>query len=80
MEKQRIDSLKVDEFTLAEDIADYIEENDVGNSSTVDEIDSKISRVEQLRTSYRRLHNELKITKIDMLKNIKRVMKRSGKQ
>ena len=80
MEKQRIDSLKVDEFTLAEDIADYIDENDVGNSNTVDEIDSKISRVEQLRTSYRRLHNELKITKIDMLKNIKRVMKRSGKQ
>ena len=80
MEKQRIDSLKVDEFTLAEDIADYIDENDVGNSSTVDEIYSKISRVEQLRTSYRRLHNELKITKIDMLKNIKRVMKRSGKQ
>ena len=80
MEKQRIDSLKVDKFTLAEDIADYIDENDVGNSNTVDEIDSKISRVEQLRTSYRRLHNELKITKIDMLKNIKRVMKRSGKQ
>ena len=80
MEKQRIDSLKVDEFTLAEDIADYIDENDVGNSSTVDEIDSKISRVEQLRTSCRRLHNELKIIKIDMLKNIKRVMKRSGKQ
>ena len=80
IEKQRIDSLKVDEFTLAEDIADYIDENDVGNSSTVDEIDSKISRVEQLRTSYRRLHNELKIIKIDMLKNIKRVMKRSGKQ
>ena len=80
MEKQRIDSLKVDEFTLAEDIADYIDENDVGNSSTVDEIYSKISRVEQLRTSYRRLHNELKIIKIDMLKNIKRVMKRSGKQ
>ena len=62
MEKQRIDSLKVDEFTLAEDIADYIDEIDVGNSSTMEEIDSKISRVEQLRTSCRRLHNELTIT------------------
>ena len=62
MEKQRIDPLKVDEFTLAEDIADYIDEIDVGNSSTMEEIDSKISRVEQLRTSYRRLHNELTIT------------------
>ena len=62
MEKQRIDSLKVDEFTLAEDIADCIDEIDVGNSSTMEEIDRKISRVEQLRTSYRRLHNELTIT------------------
>ena len=62
MEKRRIDPLKVDEFTLAEDIADYIDEIDVGNSSTMEEIDSKISRVEQLRTSYRRLHNELTIT------------------
>ena len=32
MEKQRIDSLNIDEFTLAEDIADYIDENDVGDS------------------------------------------------
>ena len=62
MEKRRIDPLKVDEFTLAEDIADYIDEIDVGNSSTMEEIDSKISRIEQLRTSYRRLHNELTIT------------------
>ena len=61
MEKQRYDSLKVDESTLAEDIADYIDENDVGDSSTVEEFDSIISRVEQLRTSYRRLHNELRI-------------------
>ena len=49
-------------LTLAEDIADYIDEIDVGNSSTMEEIDRKISRVEQLRTSYRRLHNELTIT------------------
>lgn len=27
MEKQRIDSLKVDDFTLAEDIANYIDKN-----------------------------------------------------
>ena len=62
MEKQRLDSLKVDDFTLAENIADDIDENGVGNSNTMEEIDSKTSRVEQLRTSYRRLHNELKIT------------------
>ena len=33
MEKQRINSLIVDESTLAEDIADYIDENDVGDSN-----------------------------------------------
>ena len=38
MEKQRIDSLKVDEFILAEDIADYIDENDVGDSNTKEEM------------------------------------------
>ena len=53
MEKPRIDSLKVGEFNLAEDIADHIDENDVGDSSTMDGVDSKIRRVEQLRTSYR---------------------------
>ena len=62
MEKQRINSLKVDEFTLAEDIADYIDENVGGDSNTMEEIDNKISRVEELRMSFRRLHNELKIT------------------
>ena len=65
-EKQRINSLKVNEVTLAEDIADYIDENDVGNSSTMKKIDRKISRVEQRRTSCRRLHNELKITLQDI--------------
>ena len=43
MEIQIINSLKVDEFTLVKDIADYI---DVGDSSTMEEVDSKISRVE----------------------------------
>ena len=47
---------------MVEDIADYIFENDVGDSITIKEIDIKISRVEQLRTSYRQLHNEMIIT------------------
>ena len=61
MEKQRTHSLKVDGFTSAEDIADYTDENDVSDSGTMEETDGKISRVEQLRASYRRLHNQLKI-------------------
>ena len=60
MEKQKIDSLKVDESTLAEDVDDFIDENEIDQSSTLEEIDVKINRMEQLRTSYRRLHNELK--------------------
>ena len=47
---------------MVEDIADYIFKNDVGDSITIKEIDIKISRVEQLRTSYRQLHNEMIIT------------------
>ena len=61
MEKQRINSLKVDEFTLAENVAGYIDENNVGDSSAMEEIDSKISRTKQLRNSYWRLHIKLKI-------------------
>ena len=57
MEKQRINFLEVDEFTLAENITDYTDETDISNSGTMEEFDSKISRIEQLRTSYRRLHN-----------------------
>ena len=60
MEKQKIDSLKIDESTLAEDVDDFIDENEIDQSSTLEEIDVKINRMEQLRTSYRRLHNELK--------------------
>ena len=57
MEKQRINFLEVDEFSLAENITDYTDETDISNSGTMEEFDSKISRIEQLRTSYRRLHN-----------------------
>ena len=52
MEKQRIFSLIAGEYTLAEDIADSTDGNDVGNPDTMEEIDTKISRAEQLRTSY----------------------------
>ena len=61
MEKQKIDSLKVDESTISGDAADFIDDNEVDESCTVEETDVKISKVEQLRTSYRRIHNDLKI-------------------
>ena len=60
MEKQKIDLLKIDESTIAEDVDDFIDENEIDQSSTLEQIDAKIDKMEQLRTSYRRLHNELK--------------------
>ena len=60
MQKQKIDSLKIDESTVAEDVDDFIDENEIDQSSTLEQIDTKINRMEQLRTSYRKRHNELK--------------------
>ena len=65
MEKQRNDSLKGDESTLAEDIADYINGNNVDDSSIMEEVDCKIRRIEPLRASYRWWDNELKIILLD---------------
>ena len=50
MEKQKIDLLKTDESTVvAEDVNDFIDENEIDQSSTLEEIDTKINRMEQLR-------------------------------
>lgn len=61
MEKQRNNSLKGDQSTLAEDITDYINGNNVDDSSIMEKIDDKIRRIEQLGTSCRWLDNELNI-------------------
>lgn len=61
MEKQRNNSLKGDQSTLAEDITDYINGNNVDDSSIMEKIDNKIRRIEQLGTSCRWLDNELNI-------------------
>ena len=62
MENQRVDSSKLHESTLAGNAADYIDENGVDDSSTMEEIDSKISTVEQLKVFYRWLCSELENT------------------
>ena len=48
MEKESTHFLKLDEFILAEDIVDYIDENDAGVSSTMGEIGININSAEQL--------------------------------
>ena len=47
--------------TLGEDIDDYIDENNVENVLSIDKVDEKIQRFEELRTAYRRKYNELKV-------------------
>ena len=51
--KQRLGSLKVYETTLAEDIDDFIDENEVHDECTLSEIECKVNNIEKLRTWYR---------------------------
>ena len=61
MDKQRIDTIRVELSTIANDIEDFIDKNEIVENSTTSEVDCKISKIEELRTSYRKLHNKLKI-------------------
>ena len=60
MEKQKIDSLKINESTVAEDVDDFTDENEINQSSNLEEIDAMVNKMEQLRSSHRHLHIELK--------------------
>ena len=60
--KQKADALVIDEATIGEDIDDYIDENNnAENVLSIEEVDEKIQRIEELRAAYRRKHNELKV-------------------
>ena len=61
LDKQRIDAMTVELLIIADDIEDFIDENEVDENSTTTEVDCKISKIEEVRTSYRNLQNELKI-------------------
>ena len=61
MDKQRIDAIRVELSSIADDIEDFIDENEIDENSTTAEVDCKISKIEELRTSCRKLHNELNI-------------------
>ena len=61
LDKQRIDAMRVELLIIADDIEDFIDENEVDENSTTTEVDCKISKIEEVRTSYRNLQNELKI-------------------
>ena len=61
MDKQKADALIIDEAAIGEDIDGYIDENNVENMLSTEEVEEKIQRIEELRTAYRRKHNELKV-------------------
>ena len=61
MSQEKIDALSIKESTIADDISDFIDENQVEKMLDASEIYNKISKLEELRTGYRRKHKELKI-------------------
>ena len=61
MDNQRIDAIRVRLSTIADDIKDFIDENEVDENLTISEVDCKIRKIEELRASYRKLYNQLKI-------------------
>ena len=54
MGKQKTEALVIDGATIGEGIYDYIDENNVDNVLSVEEVDEKIQRIEEFRTAYRR--------------------------
>ena len=61
MSQEKIDALSIEESTIADDISDFIDENQVENMLDASEIYNKIRKLEELRTGYRRKHKESKI-------------------
>ena len=61
MSQEKINTLSIEESTIVDDISDFIDENQVEDMLDASEIDNKISKLEELRTGYRRKHKELKI-------------------
>ena len=61
MNKQKADALVIDKATIGEGIDDYIDENNVENMLSIQEVDEKIQQIEELRSAYKRKHNELKV-------------------
>ena len=60
MDCQKLAELQADQSTLAHNITDFIDEDDLGgNVNDIEDIDSCISRTEQLRSKYSCIHKVL---------------------
>ena len=60
MDQEKISQFQTEQATLADDISDFLDENNLNdNISDIEDIESCISRIEQLRSKYRRTHKDL---------------------
>ena len=60
MDQEKISQLQTEQSTLADDINDFLDENNLDeNINDIEDIESCISRIEQLRSKYRRVHKDL---------------------
>ena len=51
MDKQRVDVISVEISIIADDIEDFIDENEIDENSTKSEVDCKICKIEELKKS-----------------------------
>ena len=51
MDKQRVDVISVEISIIADDIEDFIDENEIDENSTKSEVDCKICKSEELKKS-----------------------------
>ena len=56
MSQETIDALSIEESKIADDISDFTNENQVEDMLDASKIDSKIRKLEELRTGYRKKH------------------------
>ena len=56
MSQETIDALSIEESTIADDISDFTNENQVEDMLDASKIDSEIRKLEELRTGYRKKH------------------------
>ena len=60
MDQEKTSQLQTEQATLADDINDFIDENNLDdNISDIEDIESCISRIEQIRSKYRRTPKDL---------------------
>ena len=60
MDQEKISQLQTEQATLADDINDFLDENNLDdNISDIEDIESCISLIEELRSKYRHTHKDL---------------------